>query len=256
MTRLGPYEIIAPLGAGGMGEVYRARDTRLGRDVAVKVLPQHLSSSPEIRTRFEREARTVSSLNHPHICTLHDVGREGDTDYRSWSWSGRPRHRLSKGRHRRRSAAARRADRRRAGSRAPGASIDLKPGNVMLTRWGQARTRPGARHWARRRGEHAFDDRLSVADDMQPLTAEGRSSDVQVHVARAAGRQGRGRARRSLGAGLRALRNDHRQACLRRKRTGEPHQRHQRDSRGRHPALAAISARAQAPGQPVPSQGS
>jgi serine/threonine protein kinase len=80
-VRLGPYLISAPLGAGGMGEVYRARDTRLDRDVAVKVLPVHLSTSPEVRARFEREARAVSSLNHPHICTLHDIGREGDTDY-------------------------------------------------------------------------------------------------------------------------------------------------------------------------------
>ncbi|HEU5182428.1 MAG TPA: protein kinase [Candidatus Polarisedimenticolia bacterium] len=80
-TRLGPYEIVGPLGAGGMGEVYRAKDTRLGREVAVKVLPQHLSESPEVRARFEREARTVSSLNHPHICTLHDVGQEGGVDY-------------------------------------------------------------------------------------------------------------------------------------------------------------------------------
>ncbi len=80
-TRLGPYEIVAPLGAGGMGEVFRARDTRLGREVAVKILAASLSSNPEVRARFEREARTVSSLNHPHICTLHDVGREADTDY-------------------------------------------------------------------------------------------------------------------------------------------------------------------------------
>src|SRR6266581_6375584 len=80
-TRLGPYEILAPLGAGGMGEVYRARDSRLGRDVAVKVLPASLSGNSEVRARFEREARTVSSLNHPNICTLFDVGREGDTDY-------------------------------------------------------------------------------------------------------------------------------------------------------------------------------
>jgi len=80
-TRLGPYEIVGPLGAGGMGEVYRAKDTRLGREIAVKVLPQHLSESPEVRARFEREARTVSSLNHPHICTLHDVGQEGTTTY-------------------------------------------------------------------------------------------------------------------------------------------------------------------------------
>src|SRR6478736_6069369 len=80
-TKLGPYEIVSPLGAGGMGEVYRARDTRLGREVAIKVLPQHLSANAEVRARFEREAKTVSSLNHPYICTLFDVGREGDTDY-------------------------------------------------------------------------------------------------------------------------------------------------------------------------------
>jgi len=80
-ARLGPYEIIGPLGAGGMGEVYRAKDTRLGRDVAVKILPSHLSQDPEVRERFEREARAISSLNHPHICTLYDVGREGDADY-------------------------------------------------------------------------------------------------------------------------------------------------------------------------------
>ncbi len=76
-NKLGPYEIQSPLGAGGMGEVYRARDTRLGREVAIKILPQHLVSSPDLRERFEREAWAISSLNHPRICTLHDVGREG-----------------------------------------------------------------------------------------------------------------------------------------------------------------------------------
>jgi len=80
-SRLGPYEILSPLGAGGMGEVYRARDTRLDRTVAIKVLSSHLSSSPEVRQRFEREARTISQLSHPHICALHDVGREGETEY-------------------------------------------------------------------------------------------------------------------------------------------------------------------------------
>jgi Tol biopolymer transport system component len=80
-TRLGPYEIKSPLGAGGMGEVYRVLDPRLGREVAVKVLPRHLSASAEARARFEREARTVSALGHPHICTLHDIGREGDIDF-------------------------------------------------------------------------------------------------------------------------------------------------------------------------------
>jgi Tol biopolymer transport system component len=80
-SRLGPYEILAPIGAGGMGEVYKAKDTRLDRTVAVKVLPQHLSSSPEVRQRFEREAKTISQLSHPHICALYDVGREGETEY-------------------------------------------------------------------------------------------------------------------------------------------------------------------------------
>ncbi|HVS88108.1 MAG TPA: protein kinase [Candidatus Acidoferrum sp.] len=80
-SKLGPYEIVAPLGAGGMGEVYRARDTRLDRTVAIKVLPQHLADTPEARQRFEREARAVSALNHPHICTLHDVGSQDGTEY-------------------------------------------------------------------------------------------------------------------------------------------------------------------------------
>ncbi len=140
-TKLGPYEVLSPVGAGGMGEVYRARDTRLGRDVAIKVLPQHLSSNPEVRTRFEREAKTVSGLNHPHICTLYDVGREGDTDFLVMEMiEGETLAvRLAKG-------ALSSADVLRYGSeiadaleRAHRAGIvhrDLKPGNVMLTRSG------------------------------------------------------------------------------------------------------------------------
>ena len=80
-TKLGPYEILAPLGAGGMGEVYKAKDTRLDRTVAIKVLPAHVASHPEVRQRFEREARAVSSLNHPHICTLFDIGSENGIDF-------------------------------------------------------------------------------------------------------------------------------------------------------------------------------
>jgi Tol biopolymer transport system component len=80
-TRLGPYQVLAPLGKGGMGEVYSARDTRLDRTVAIKVLQQHLSADPDGRARFEREARAVSSLNHPHICVLHDIGRHEETDF-------------------------------------------------------------------------------------------------------------------------------------------------------------------------------
>ena len=80
-SKLGPYEIQAPLGAGGMGEVYRARDTRLGRDLAIKVLSAHLGSDPNLKMRFEREARAISSLNHPNICTLHDVGSQDGIDF-------------------------------------------------------------------------------------------------------------------------------------------------------------------------------
>jgi serine/threonine protein kinase len=140
-TKLGPYEILSPLGAGGMGEVYRARDTRLGREVAVKVLPHHLSSNAEVRARFEREAKTVSSLNHPHICTLFDVGREGETDYLVMELiEGETlATRLAKG-------ALPVADTLRIGSqiadaldRAHRAGVvhrDLKPGNIMLTKAG------------------------------------------------------------------------------------------------------------------------
>src|SRR5262245_36258879 len=124
-----------------MGEVFRARDTRLDRHVAVKVLPQHLSANPELRARFEREAKTVSSLNHPHICTLHDVGREGDTDYLVMELvEGETlAQRIAKG-------AMSTAEVLKLGGqiadaldRAHRAGIvhrDLKPGNVMLTKSG------------------------------------------------------------------------------------------------------------------------
>src|SRR5260370_40356307 len=80
-TKLGPFEIVEPLGIGGMGEVYRARDTRLGRDVAIKILPKEMSADPIRKQRFDREAKTISSLNHPHICVLHDVGSQDGVDY-------------------------------------------------------------------------------------------------------------------------------------------------------------------------------
>ena len=80
-TKLGPYEVLAPIGAGGMGEVYKARDTRLERTVAIKVLPEHLSTSAESRQRFEREAKTISQLSHPNICALYDVGNQDGAEF-------------------------------------------------------------------------------------------------------------------------------------------------------------------------------
>ncbi len=81
--RLGPYEITGELGAGGMGVVLSARDTRLDRTVAIKVLPAHVAADPDLEQRFEREAKTISSLNHPHICTLYDIGGQDGVDFPS-----------------------------------------------------------------------------------------------------------------------------------------------------------------------------
>src|SRR3984957_13450344 len=80
-TKVAPYEALSAVGSGGMGEVYRARDTRLGRDVAIKILAREMSADPARKQRFEREAKTISGLNHPHICVLHDVGSQDGLDY-------------------------------------------------------------------------------------------------------------------------------------------------------------------------------
>ena len=89
-TTLGLYEILSPIGAGGMGEVYKARDTRLDRTVAIKVLPEHVAADPDLKQRFEREAKTISSLNHPHICTIYEVGKAIPTPLTDqgewWTW--------------------------------------------------------------------------------------------------------------------------------------------------------------------------
>jgi eukaryotic-like serine/threonine-protein kinase len=137
-TKLGPYEIQSPLGAGGMGEVYRARDTRLDRTVAVKILPAHLADNPEARQRFEREAKTISSLNHPNICVLHDVGNEGGTAYLVMEYvQGETLEaRLQKGPLPLKQAlevGVQICDALEKAHRAGIVHRDLKPGNIMLT---------------------------------------------------------------------------------------------------------------------------
>jgi Tol biopolymer transport system component len=139
-TRLGPYEILAPIGAGGMGEVYKARDTRLERTVAVKVLPENLTS-PEVRQRFEREAKTISQLSHPHICALHDVGREGDLEYLVMEYlEGETlADRLTRGALPFEQVCRYGVEIAQALGAAHAAGVvhrDLKPGNVMLTKTG------------------------------------------------------------------------------------------------------------------------
>jgi Tol biopolymer transport system component len=140
-TRLGPYEILAAIGAGGMGEVYKARDTRLDRTVAIKVLPPEFSADPERRARFEREAKTIAGLNHPHICTLHDVGEhEGSTFLVMEHLTGETlAQRLEKGPlppERALTVATEIADALGAAHRQGILHRDLKPGNVMLTKTG------------------------------------------------------------------------------------------------------------------------
>ena len=140
-TRLGPYEIQSQFGAGGMGEVYKATDTRLDRTVAIKVLLAHVADDPDLRQRFEREAKTISSLNHPHICTLHDIGQQDGTDYLVMEYlEGETlAERLTKGALPMDQAlryAVEIADALDKAHRKGITHRDLKPGNIMVTKAG------------------------------------------------------------------------------------------------------------------------
>ena len=143
-TKLGPYEVESLLGTGGMGEVYRARDTRLDRTIAIKVLVQHRSSDPQRRQRFEREARAISALNHPNICHLYDVGSQGDIDYLVMEYLDGETlaSRLAKGRPPLELTlryASEVADALDAAHRRGVVHRDLKPGNIFLTKHGESK---------------------------------------------------------------------------------------------------------------------
>ncbi len=174
--KLGPYEVLALLGAGGMGEVYKAKDTRLARTVAIKVLPQTLSAHPERKARFEREAKAISALNHPHICTLYDVGHQDGVEFlvmehlEGESLAGR----LERGALPLEQALRYGAETAEALDKAHRSGIvhrDLKPGNMMLTKsgvklldFGLARLRQGF-------GGASGDE--SALTEAKPLTVEG-----------------------------------------------------------------------------------
>ena len=197
-ARLGPYEILSPLGAGGMGEVYKARDTRLDRTVAIKILPEALAADPQFRERFDREARAISQLTHPHICTLYDVGEQEGTAFLVMEYldGATLADRLAKGALPLDQALKIAIEIASALDKAHRAGIvhrDLKPGNIMLTKggaklldFGLAKSRAPVR---RRRGP------VDVADDAGESHRAGHDSrDVPVHGAGAARRPGGGRA--------------------------------------------------------------
>ncbi|PYX76889.1 MAG: hypothetical protein DMG72_03640, partial [Acidobacteria bacterium] len=174
-TMLGPYEIQAAIGAGGMGEVYRARDTRLERTVAIKVLPAAFSHRPDLRNRLEREARTLSSLSHPHICTLYDIGHQDGVDFLVMEYvEGETlEQRLSRGVPRTEQVlefAIQISDALDKAHRQGVIHRDLKPGNIMLTKSGAKLLDFGL---AKLKQEPTADALTEMTAEMGKLTTEG-----------------------------------------------------------------------------------
>src|SRR3984957_2541700 len=199
---LGPYEVVARIGAGGMGEVYQARDTRLNRIVAIKILPSHLADSAESRERFEREARMIASLNHPHICTLHDVGHHGGMDYLVMEFlEGETlASRLGKGPlplEQTLQYAIQIADALDKAHRRGMTHRDLKPGNIMLTKssaklldFGLAKLKqgasaPGVLHSQLPTAQNSITAQGAIVGTLQymaPEQLEGKETDARTDI--------------------------------------------------------------------------
>ncbi len=196
-TRLGPYQIVKEIGSGGMGVVYQALDTRLDRTVAVKVLPEHIAADDDLRQRFESEARAVASLNHPHICTLHDIGHQGDLGYMVMEFMDGQSlaQRLAQGPLPLKQAlsfALQIADALDRAHRAGVTHRDVKPGNIMVTRdgvklldFGLARSSLAVSSISHASLENAITAECAVIGTpqyMAPEQFEGRPADARADV--------------------------------------------------------------------------
>ena len=215
--RLGPYEIQSRAGAGGMGEVYKARDTRLDRVVAIKVLPGHLASNAELRERFEREAKAISSLNHPHICALYDVGRQDGLDFLVMdTWTARrSRTRLERGPlpvTDALSMARQMADALEAAHDKGIVHRDLKPANIAITEDGHVKLLDFGLAKANVAAAGSHD--LSNSPTIMTTIAGSDCWDGRVHVAGAVQREGSGPRLRRVGLRVRAVRDADRPSCV------------------------------------------
>jgi serine/threonine protein kinase len=258
-SRLGPYAILADLGAGGMGEVYKARDTRLDRTVAIKILPETLAADPQFKERFDREARAISQLTHPHICTLYDVGEQQGTAYLVMELlEGETlESRLKKGALPLDQALKTAIEIASALDKAHRGGIvhrDLKPGNIMLTKagaklldFGLAKTGAGVGAGAGLSmlpttppGLTAQGTILDTFQYMAPEQLEGQEADARSDIF-------------AFGAGVYEMLTG--QEGVRRQEPGEPHRSNlARDSAGGLHDAAARACRARSPRQDVPGQ--